>query len=86
MKTSFKILFTKTVHVNKLTCMSSFSKSGILTQRNHSTKSSTDVANPTIKKGDRKMTTLELLHLKRENKKISMITAYDYPSGLHPEV
>jgi hypothetical protein len=29
---------------------------------------------------DRKMTSLELLHLKRNGKKIAMITAYDYPS------
>lgn len=38
-----------------------------------------------VKKSDRKMSTLELLHLKREGRKIAMITAYDYPSGLHAE-
>ena len=37
------------------------------------------------KKTERKMSTLELLHLKREGRKIAMITAYDYPSGLHAE-
>lgn len=29
---------------------------------------------------ERKMTCLELQHLKRKGKKIAMITAYDYPS------
>lgn len=38
------------------------------------------------KKPERKMTSLELLHLKRNNKKIAMITAYDYPSGKHAEL
>ena len=33
----------------------------------------------------RKMTALELLHLRREGKKICMLTAYDYPSGKHAE-
>ena len=33
----------------------------------------------------RKMTTLELQHLRRQGKKISMITAYDYPSAKHAE-
>jgi len=33
-----------------------------------------------VKKPDRKMTSLELLHLKRNGKKIAMLTAYDYPS------
>jgi 3-methyl-2-oxobutanoate hydroxymethyltransferase len=37
-----------------------------------------------IKTG-RKMTSLELLHKKRQGKKISMVTAYDYPSALHAE-
>ena len=34
---------------------------------------------------ERKMTTLELQHLRRQGKKISMITAYDYPSAKHAE-
>ena len=34
---------------------------------------------------ERKMTALELQHLRRQGKKISMITAYDYPSGKHAE-
>jgi 3-methyl-2-oxobutanoate hydroxymethyltransferase len=33
----------------------------------------------------RKMTTLELQHMRRHGKKISMITAYDYPSAKHAE-
>ena len=34
---------------------------------------------------DRKMTTLELLYMKKQGKKISMVTAYDYPSGKHAD-
>jgi 3-methyl-2-oxobutanoate hydroxymethyltransferase len=34
---------------------------------------------------DRKLTALELQHLHRKGKKISMITAYDYPSAKHAE-
>ena len=34
---------------------------------------------------ERKMSTLELQHLKRKGKKIAMITAYDYPSAKHAE-
>ena len=58
-----------------------------LQNRNFNTNHNPSV-NPTnlsTNKVERKMTTLELLHLKREGKKISMITAYDYPSGLHVE-
>ena len=33
----------------------------------------------------RKMTALELQHLKRKGKRISMLTAYDYPSAMHAE-
>ena len=34
---------------------------------------------------ERKMTTLELLYMKKQGKKISMVTAYDYPSGKHAD-
>jgi ketopantoate hydroxymethyltransferase len=34
---------------------------------------------------ERKITAMELLHLRRKGKKIAMITAYDYPSGRHAE-
>lgn len=32
-----------------------------------------------------KLTTLKLQHFRREGKKLAMITAYDYPTGLHAE-
>ena len=31
----------------------------------------------------RKMSALEIQHLKRKDRKITMITAYDYPSAMH---
>eukprot|EP01031_Cornospumella_fuschlensis_P041727 gene41727-50928_t len=34
---------------------------------------------------ERKMTALELQHLKRKGKRIAMVTAYDYPTAKHAE-
>jgi 3-methyl-2-oxobutanoate hydroxymethyltransferase len=34
---------------------------------------------------ERKLTTLELQYMKKQGKKISMVTAYDYPSAKHAE-
>ena len=34
---------------------------------------------------ERKMTALEIQHLKRKGRKIAMLTAYDYPSAKHAE-
>ena len=50
--------------------------------RRFSASSSTDSVLPKV---ERKMSTLELQHLKRKGKKIAMITAYDYPSATHAE-
>ena len=54
---------------------------GVFCSRFFSTTTAPIVATVT----ERKMTTLELQHLRRQGKKISMITAYDYPSGKHAE-
>lgn len=35
---------------------------------------------------EKKMTALELQHLKRKGKKIAMITAYDYPTVFHSQI
>ena len=38
-----------------------------------------------VPKPTRKMTALELQHLKTKGRKITMITAYDYPSAKHAD-
>jgi 3-methyl-2-oxobutanoate hydroxymethyltransferase len=43
------------------------------------------VGSRSISTTGRKLTTLELQHMKTKDKKLSMVTAYDYPSGRHAE-
>ena len=50
-----------------------------LTKRHSSTTSSPTSIPPV----QRKMSALEIQHLKRKGRKITMITAYDYPSAMH---
>jgi hypothetical protein len=38
---------------------------------------------PSTTSSSRKMSALEIQHLKRKGRKITMITAYDYPSAMH---
>ena len=51
---------------------------------NMSTSSAAKAASPSGQRA-RKLTTLELQHLQRKGKKLSMLTAYDYPTGMHAE-
>lgn len=53
-----------------------------------SARNMTAVQSPTSTRDhskDRKLTTLELQHMKRKGKRISMLTAYDYPTAKHAE-
>lgn len=44
-----------------------------------------DKPSPSGRRG-KKLTTLEIQHLQRKGQKLSMLTAYDYPTGMHAEM
>ena len=56
----------------------------VTTTRQMSTKSTNSKEQPTsTTTKPRKVTTLSISAKKRKNKKITMVTAYDYPSAVH---